>query len=147
MARKKRSGPEDALDKAMGGMSEAVGRVGGDKSLEAEGRVLRRKGELKTYLVKPHADGGGRSRPRKRPGPRACTGRRPRRWLLARNSPGARRRANCSSTRQTGSRYRRRKPTSRVLAASRESLLVYVPPRLGHRVSVVQKREKGTQVA
>ena len=70
MARKKRSGPEDALDKAMGGMSEAVGRVGGDKSLEAEGRVLRRKGELKTYLVKPHADGGGRSRPRKRPGPR-----------------------------------------------------------------------------
>jgi uncharacterized protein YjbJ (UPF0337 family) len=58
MAHKKRSGPEDALDKAMGGMSEAAGRVGGDKSLEAEGRVLRRKGELKTYLVKPHADGG-----------------------------------------------------------------------------------------
>src|SRR5215203_2238835 len=91
--------------------------------------------------------GGGRSRPRKRPGPRACTGRRPRRWLLARNSPGARRLANCLSTRPTGSRYRRRKPTSRVLAASRESLLVYVPPRVGHRVSVVQKREKGTQVA
>jgi uncharacterized protein YjbJ (UPF0337 family) len=58
MAHKKRSGPEGALDKAMGQMSEAVGRVGGDKSLEAEGRVLRRKGELKTYLVKPHADGG-----------------------------------------------------------------------------------------
>ena len=58
MAHKKRSGPEDALDKAMGGMSEAAGRVSGDESLEAEGRVLRRKGELKTYLVKPHADGG-----------------------------------------------------------------------------------------
>jgi uncharacterized protein YjbJ (UPF0337 family) len=58
MAHKKRSGPEDALGKAMGQMSEAVGRVSGDKSLEAEGRVLRRKGELKTYLVKPHADGG-----------------------------------------------------------------------------------------
>ena len=58
MAHKKRGGPEDALDKAMGGVGEAVGRVGGDKSLEAEGRVLRRKGELKTYLVKPHADGG-----------------------------------------------------------------------------------------
>ena len=58
MAHNKRSGPEDALDKAMGGVGEAVGRVGGDKSLEAEGRVLRRKGDLKTYLVKPHADGG-----------------------------------------------------------------------------------------
>src|ERR687897_3750926 len=58
MAHKKRSGPEDALDKAMGGVGEAVGRVGGDESLEAEGRVLRRKGELKTYLVTPHPDGG-----------------------------------------------------------------------------------------
>jgi uncharacterized protein YjbJ (UPF0337 family) len=58
MAHKKRSGPEDALDKAMGVVGEAVGRVGGDESLEAEGRVLRRKGDLKTYLVKPHADGG-----------------------------------------------------------------------------------------
>jgi uncharacterized protein YjbJ (UPF0337 family) len=58
MAHRKRSGPEDALEKAMGGVGEAVGRVGGDESLEAEGRVLRRKGDLKTYLVKPHADGG-----------------------------------------------------------------------------------------
>jgi uncharacterized protein YjbJ (UPF0337 family) len=58
MAHKKRGGPEEALEKAMGGVSEAVGRVSGDESLEAEGRVLRRKGELKTYLVKPHADGG-----------------------------------------------------------------------------------------
>jgi hypothetical protein len=84
---------------------------------------------------------GGRSRPRIRSGPRASTGRRPRRWPLARNSPGARRRANCSSTRQTGSRYRRRKPTSSVYASSRESLLVFVVPRVGHRVSVVQERE------
>ena len=58
MAHKKRSGPEEALEKAMGGVGEAVGRISGDESLEAEGRVLRRKGELKTYLVKPHADGG-----------------------------------------------------------------------------------------
>jgi uncharacterized protein YjbJ (UPF0337 family) len=58
MAHKKRGGPADALDKAKGGVSEAVGRVSGDGSLEAEGRVLRRKGELKTYLVKPHADRG-----------------------------------------------------------------------------------------
>ena len=58
MARKKRGGPEDALDKAMGGVSEAAGTVSGDESLEAEGLVLRRKGELKTYLVKPHLDGG-----------------------------------------------------------------------------------------
>jgi uncharacterized protein YjbJ (UPF0337 family) len=36
---------------------------------------------------------------------------------------------------------------SRVYASSRESLLVFVPPRVGHRVSVVQEREKGTQVA
>jgi uncharacterized protein YjbJ (UPF0337 family) len=57
MAHRKRSGPEDALEKAMGAVGEAVGRVGGDESLEAEGRVLRRKGDLKTYLVKPHADG------------------------------------------------------------------------------------------
>jgi uncharacterized protein YjbJ (UPF0337 family) len=36
---------------------------------------------------------------------------------------------------------------SRVYASSRESLLVFVPPRVGHGVSVVQEREKGTQVA
>jgi uncharacterized protein YjbJ (UPF0337 family) len=36
---------------------------------------------------------------------------------------------------------------SRVYASSRESLLVFVPPRVAHRVSVVQEREKGTQVA
>src|SRR5919112_5381978 len=85
--------------------------------------------------------GGGRSRPRKRPGLPASTGQRPRRWPLARNSPGARHRANCSSTRPTGSRYRRRKPTSSVFDSSRASLLVFVPPRVGHGVSVVQQRE------
>src|SRR5215208_3693436 len=85
--------------------------------------------------------GGGRSRPRKRPEPLASTGRRPRRWLLARNSPGARRLANCSFTRPTGLRYRRRKPTSSVYASSRESLLVFAVPRVGHIVSVVQERE------
>jgi len=58
MAHDKRSGPEEALDKTVGRMSEAAGRVSGDESLEAEGRVLRRKSELKTYVVTPHADGG-----------------------------------------------------------------------------------------
>jgi|SRR5215216_406619 uncharacterized protein YjbJ (UPF0337 family) len=54
MGRKKRGGPEEMLDKAVGGLSEATGRATGDKSLEAEGRALRTKGEMKTYLVRPH---------------------------------------------------------------------------------------------
>ena len=58
MAHKNRGGPEEALEKTVGRMSEAAGKVSGDKSLEAEGRVLRRKSALKTYLVTPHADGG-----------------------------------------------------------------------------------------
>ena len=58
MGRKRRAGPDAALDKAVGTLGEAAGRGTGDKSLEAEGRALRRKGEVKTYLVRPHADGG-----------------------------------------------------------------------------------------
>ncbi len=58
MGRKRRSSPEEMLDKAVGGLSEATGRAAGDKSLEAEGRATRRKGQLKTYVVAPHADGG-----------------------------------------------------------------------------------------
>jgi uncharacterized protein YjbJ (UPF0337 family) len=58
MGRKRRAGPEDALDKAVGTVGEAAGRGTGDKSLEAEGRALRRKGELKTYLVRPHPEKG-----------------------------------------------------------------------------------------
>ena len=58
MAQKKRGDPEEALDKAVGRMGEAAGKVTGDESLEAEGRALRRKSELKSYLVAPHADGG-----------------------------------------------------------------------------------------
>jgi uncharacterized protein YjbJ (UPF0337 family) len=56
MGMKKRGGPEEALDNAVGGLSEATGRATGDKSLEAEGRALRTKGKLKTYLVRPHAE-------------------------------------------------------------------------------------------
>src|SRR5215217_8239990 len=56
MGRKKRGGPEEMLDKAVGGLSEATGRATGDKSLEAEGRALRTKGQMKTYLVRPHAE-------------------------------------------------------------------------------------------
>jgi uncharacterized protein YjbJ (UPF0337 family) len=59
MGRKKRGGPEEALDKAVGGLSEATGRATGDKSLEAEGRALRTKGKMKTYLVMPHAEKKG----------------------------------------------------------------------------------------
>jgi uncharacterized protein YjbJ (UPF0337 family) len=58
MAHKNQGSPEDALDKAVGRLGEAAGGVSGDESLEAEGRALRRKSELKSYLVAPHADGG-----------------------------------------------------------------------------------------
>ena len=56
MSRKRRSSPEDMVDKAVGGLSQATGRATGDKSLEAEGRALRTKGQMKTYLVMPHAE-------------------------------------------------------------------------------------------
>ena len=58
MGREKRRDPEEALDKAAGRLAEVAGSVTGAKSLEAEGRALRRKGERKTYLVTPHPDGG-----------------------------------------------------------------------------------------
>jgi uncharacterized protein YjbJ (UPF0337 family) len=58
MGRKRRSSPEEILDKAAGRLSEATGRATGDKSLEAEGRALRTKGEVKTYLVRPHPEKG-----------------------------------------------------------------------------------------
>ena len=58
VGRKKRGDPEEALDKAVGRLAEGAGSVTGDKSLEAEGRAMRRKGERKTYLVTPHRDGG-----------------------------------------------------------------------------------------
>ena len=58
MGKRKQGGPEDAWDKAAGELGEALGKMTGDKSLEAEGRATRKKGELKTYLVTPHADGG-----------------------------------------------------------------------------------------
>lgn len=60
MARNRRGGdePREALDKAAGRIGEVAGKVTGDESLESEGRALRRKDELKTYLVAPHPDGG-----------------------------------------------------------------------------------------
>jgi uncharacterized protein YjbJ (UPF0337 family) len=58
MGRRKRSGPEDALDKAVGRMAETAGMASGDESLEAEGRATQRMGERKTYVVTTHADGG-----------------------------------------------------------------------------------------
>src|SRR5215212_8522031 len=58
MGRKRRSGPEEMFDKALGGLGEATGRAAVDKSLEAEGRALRTKGKMKTYLVRPHPEKG-----------------------------------------------------------------------------------------
>jgi uncharacterized protein YjbJ (UPF0337 family) len=58
MGRKKQTGPEEALDRTLGRLVEGTGRATGDKSLEAEGRATRRKGQLKTYVVVPRADGG-----------------------------------------------------------------------------------------
>jgi uncharacterized protein YjbJ (UPF0337 family) len=58
MGRKKQGRSEEALDKTVGRLAEGAGRVAGDKSLEAEGRATRRKAQLKTYVVVPHADGG-----------------------------------------------------------------------------------------
>src|SRR5215212_6779489 len=105
MGRKKRGGPEEMLDKAVGGLSEATGRATGDRSLEAEGRALRTKGELKTYLVRPHDPEkrrGGRSKPRGPGEPPACIGRNPRRWRRRRSWPGAERRVESWSTRRLG---------------------------------------------
>jgi uncharacterized protein YjbJ (UPF0337 family) len=58
MDKKRRGGSGEALDKATGRLGEAARRLTGDKSLAAEGRTMRRKGNLKTYVVTPHADGG-----------------------------------------------------------------------------------------
>jgi hypothetical protein len=58
MGRKRRGGPGEALDKAVGWVGEAAGRATGDESLETQGWALRRKGELKTYAVLSHAHGG-----------------------------------------------------------------------------------------
>ncbi len=58
MGRKRRRSPDEVLDKAVGGLCDATGRAAGNKSLEAEGRVLRTKGEMKTYLVRPHPEKG-----------------------------------------------------------------------------------------
>ena len=58
MTPEKPKGAGEALDKAVGRIGETAGKVTGEKSLEAEGRALRRKSELNSYLVTPHNDGG-----------------------------------------------------------------------------------------
>jgi uncharacterized protein YjbJ (UPF0337 family) len=60
MGRKRRGGPEEALDQTVGRLAESAGSVTGDKTLKAEGQALRRKGERKTFLVTPHPNGGWR---------------------------------------------------------------------------------------
>ena len=44
MGREKQGGSEEALDKTLGRLAEGAGRVTGDKSLEAEGRIERAGG-------------------------------------------------------------------------------------------------------
>ena len=51
MGRRKRGGAGDALDKAVGRLTETAGTASGDKTLEAEGRATQRIGERKTYVV------------------------------------------------------------------------------------------------
>ena len=58
MGRERRGGPEGALDKTVGRLAESAGSITGDKSLEAEGRAMRREAQRKTYLVTPRAEGG-----------------------------------------------------------------------------------------
>ena len=58
MSRRKRSDAGEALDKAVGRLTEAAGTASGDKSLEAEGRATQRRGERKTYIVTTRDDGG-----------------------------------------------------------------------------------------
>ena len=60
MGRKRRSDPGEVLDKTVGRLAEGAGSAAGDKSLKAEGRALRRKGQRKTFLVTPHPNGGWR---------------------------------------------------------------------------------------
>jgi uncharacterized protein YjbJ (UPF0337 family) len=104
MGRKKRRGPEEMVDKAVGGLSEATGRVAGDRSLEAEGQALRTKGKMKTYLVKPHAEEkkGGRWKLRGPDEPPACTGRNPRRWRRRRSWRGDERQVKSWCTSRMG---------------------------------------------
>jgi uncharacterized protein YjbJ (UPF0337 family) len=58
LGRKKRGGPEGMLDKTVGGLSEAAGRVTGDKSLEAEG--ARRASSV--HRTKPEAVAAAKER-------------------------------------------------------------------------------------
>jgi uncharacterized protein YjbJ (UPF0337 family) len=103
MGRKRRDDPEGALDKTAGRLGEAAGRATGDKSLEAEGRAMRRKGEPKTYLVRPTLRRrGGRSKLRGLSELPACTARKPRRWRQRRRRLGAKRRAKSWSTSRMG---------------------------------------------
>ena len=60
MGRKRRASPGEALDKTVGRLAEGAGSATGDKSLKAQGRALRRKGQRKTFLVTPHPNGGWR---------------------------------------------------------------------------------------
>lgn len=60
MDKSKGSKPEEAVDKAVGRVAEAAGSLTGNKTIEAEGRVLGRTAQRKTYRVVAHPSGGWR---------------------------------------------------------------------------------------
>jgi uncharacterized protein YjbJ (UPF0337 family) len=46
-----------AIDRVTGELTETVGKISGDKNLQAEGRTVAREADRKTYVVMPR-DGG-----------------------------------------------------------------------------------------
>lgn len=53
---RKKSGK--AVDRMTGELTETVGKMSGDRDLQAEGRTIAREADRKTYVVTPK-DGGG----------------------------------------------------------------------------------------
>jgi uncharacterized protein YjbJ (UPF0337 family) len=58
MGRKKRDKPEETVDKAVGRVAEATGSLTGDETMKAEGRVLGRAAQRRTYRVVAQPSGG-----------------------------------------------------------------------------------------
>jgi hypothetical protein len=54
----RRDTPEEPVDRAVGRVAEATGALTGDKTIEAEGRALGRKGQRNTLRVLAQPDGG-----------------------------------------------------------------------------------------
>src|SRR5688500_4602473 len=120
MGRRKRGGATDALDKAVGRLTQTAGTASGDKTLEAEGRATQRMGREKPDSGRHTPKGGGRYKSRGPAERRAYTRPKERRWRTTKNWRGATSRASSSSTRRTGP-SRRSKPTASVAVLIRSS--------------------------